>query len=113
MPVVVKMSVNSQSISDAGGCDPQVRDERLVAAAKAGDVVAFDQLCEHHFQKVFRVTHRITRNRGGCRGRGPGILSQSFHAPEEFRRKVAIFNLAHPHRHECRADGSAKKTRFA
>ena len=37
-------------------------DDRLVAAAKTGDASAFDELCKRHTQKIFRMTHRITRN---------------------------------------------------
>jgi len=40
-----------------------VNDERLVAAAKMGHRFAFDELCKRHTQKIFRMTHRITRNR--------------------------------------------------
>jgi RNA polymerase sigma factor (sigma-70 family) len=36
---------------------------KLVAAAKQGQRAAFGELCERHTEKVFRVVHRITRNR--------------------------------------------------
>jgi RNA polymerase sigma-70 factor (ECF subfamily) len=36
---------------------------RLVDAAKNGQKSAFGELCERHTAKVFRVVHRITRNR--------------------------------------------------
>jgi RNA polymerase sigma-70 factor (ECF subfamily) len=38
-------------------------EERLIAAAKAGRRAPFGELCERHVKKVFRVVHRITRNR--------------------------------------------------
>jgi len=38
-------------------------DERLVAAAKIGHRGAFDELFKRYSQKMFRTTHRITRNR--------------------------------------------------
>jgi RNA polymerase sigma-70 factor (ECF subfamily) len=38
-------------------------EENLVAAAKSGQRAAFGELCRRHANKVFRVTHRITRNR--------------------------------------------------
>jgi RNA polymerase sigma factor (sigma-70 family) len=46
-------------------CDyPQaVSDERLVAGAKQGSRAAFDHLYKRHGEKIFRVVHRITRNR--------------------------------------------------
>lgn len=38
-------------------------EEQLIAAAKAGRQAPFGELCERHVKKVFRVIHRITRNR--------------------------------------------------
>ena len=38
-------------------------DEQLVAAAKSGRKASFGELCKRHVKRVFRVTHRITRNR--------------------------------------------------
>ena len=38
-------------------------EEQLVAAAKSGRRGSFGELCERHGKKIFRVTHRITRNR--------------------------------------------------
>jgi RNA polymerase sigma-70 factor, ECF subfamily len=38
-------------------------DKELIAAAKDGRRAAFGELCERHIQKVFRIIHRITRNR--------------------------------------------------
>jgi len=40
-----------------------VSDERLVAAARRGHRGAFDQLCERHARKMFRIAHRVVRNR--------------------------------------------------
>jgi RNA polymerase sigma-70 factor, ECF subfamily len=38
-------------------------EEQLIAAAKTGKRAPFGELCERHAKKVFRVAHRITRNR--------------------------------------------------
>ena len=38
-------------------------EERLIAAAKTGRPAPFGELCERHIKKVFRVIHRIMRNR--------------------------------------------------
>jgi RNA polymerase sigma-70 factor (ECF subfamily) len=38
-------------------------EERLIAAAKTGKRAPFGELCERHVKKIFRVAHRITRNR--------------------------------------------------
>src|SRR5215469_11896096 len=40
-----------------------ISDEELVAAAKKGQRTAFDELHNRHAPKMFRVAHRITRNR--------------------------------------------------
>jgi hypothetical protein len=38
-------------------------EEELIAAAKTGRRAPFGELCERHVRKVFRVIHRIMRNR--------------------------------------------------
>jgi RNA polymerase sigma-70 factor, ECF subfamily len=38
-------------------------EEQLIAAAKTGKRAPFGELCERHAKRVFRVAHRITRNR--------------------------------------------------
>jgi RNA polymerase sigma factor (sigma-70 family) len=38
-------------------------EEQLIAAAKTGRPGPFEELCERHVKKVFRVIHRIMRNR--------------------------------------------------
>jgi RNA polymerase sigma-70 factor (ECF subfamily) len=38
-------------------------EQQLIAAAKIGRRAPFGELCERHVQKVFRVIHRIMRNR--------------------------------------------------
>jgi RNA polymerase sigma factor (sigma-70 family) len=38
-------------------------EEQLIAAAKTGRPGPFGELCERHVKKVFRVIHRIMRNR--------------------------------------------------
>jgi RNA polymerase sigma-70 factor (ECF subfamily) len=38
-------------------------EEQLIAAAKTGKGAPFGELCERHVKRVFRVAHRITRNR--------------------------------------------------
>lgn len=40
-----------------------ISDEKLVADAKKGQGTAFDELHNRHAAKMFRVAHRITRNR--------------------------------------------------
>jgi RNA polymerase sigma factor (sigma-70 family) len=63
MSVTEATTLNSKG-SGACVCDPRmVNDECLVAATKSGDRAAFDELFERHAQKMFRISHRITRNR--------------------------------------------------
>jgi RNA polymerase sigma factor (sigma-70 family) len=63
MSVTEVTTLNSKG-SGACVCDPRMmNDECLVATAKSGDRAAFDELCERHAQKMFRISHRITRNR--------------------------------------------------
>jgi len=57
------ISSNWKSGDDAPSDDCQaVSDERLVAAAKKGNSVSFDELYKRHSEKLLRVAHRITRN---------------------------------------------------
>src|SRR5208337_3577278 len=58
------ISSNWTSGGIASSADPGVvSDETLVAAAQDGDASAFDELCKRHTQRIFRMTHRIMRNR--------------------------------------------------
>lgn len=47
----------------------------LVAAAKAGSAAAFDELFRRYEQRVFRIAHRITRNREDAED----AVQQAFH----------------------------------
>jgi RNA polymerase sigma-70 factor (ECF subfamily) len=50
--------------SAAAVCDHRAWSEKqLIAAAKSGLRAPFGELCERHVKKVFRVIHRIMRNR--------------------------------------------------
>ena len=49
----------SSEVSDLGAWSEQ----QLIAAAKTGKRAAFGELCERHGKRVFRVVHRIMRNR--------------------------------------------------
>ena len=51
---------NRNTTSHARGTES---DEKLVAAAKRGQTVAFDELFRRHAQNLYRTTYRITRNR--------------------------------------------------
>jgi RNA polymerase sigma factor (sigma-70 family) len=57
--------MSSDSVrDDLVSLSPQVMtDERLVKATKTGHRAAFDELYKRHRDRMFRVTHRITRNR--------------------------------------------------
>ena len=58
------ISPNWKSSVDALSDDLKaVSDERLVAVAKMGHGAAFDELYKRHAERMFRTTHRITRNR--------------------------------------------------
>ncbi|HET6176071.1 MAG TPA: sigma-70 family RNA polymerase sigma factor [Candidatus Sulfotelmatobacter sp.] len=55
--------ISAQSNAAAVSVLREWSDEQLVAAAKSGRTASFGELCERHVKRVFRVTHRITRNR--------------------------------------------------
>jgi RNA polymerase sigma factor (sigma-70 family) len=48
---------------DSGNARPRPREESLVVDARGGHSAAFGELCRRHAKAIFRVTHRITRNR--------------------------------------------------
>jgi RNA polymerase sigma-70 factor (ECF subfamily) len=54
---------STQSAAAAVGDLQAWSEEQLVAAAKTGRRAPFGELCERHVNKVFRVIHRIMRNR--------------------------------------------------
>jgi RNA polymerase sigma factor (sigma-70 family) len=51
------------SAKDSSNDTRLMSDENLVAAAKKGRQIAFDELHNRHAGKMFRIAHRITRNR--------------------------------------------------
>jgi RNA polymerase sigma factor (sigma-70 family) len=55
--------LSAQSNPSAVGDLREWSEEQLIAAAKTGKRAPFGELCERHVKKVFRVAHRITRNR--------------------------------------------------
>jgi RNA polymerase sigma-70 factor, ECF subfamily len=59
------MSTFFSEQSDAAAVSdlPAWSEEQLIAAAKTGRRAPFGELCERHVKKVFRVIHRIMRNR--------------------------------------------------
>jgi RNA polymerase sigma-70 factor, ECF subfamily len=61
--VVMTTFFSVQSDTSAVGDLQAWSEEQLIAAAKAGRRAPFGELCERHVKKVFRVIHRIMRNR--------------------------------------------------
>jgi RNA polymerase sigma-70 factor (ECF subfamily) len=59
MTTLLSAQSNASAVSDLR----EWSEERLIAAAKSGRKAPFGELCERHIKRVFRVTHRITRNR--------------------------------------------------
>jgi RNA polymerase sigma-70 factor, ECF subfamily len=60
---VMSTFFSTQSAAAAVGDLQAWSEEQLVAAAKTGRRAPFGELCERHVNKVFRVIHRIMRNR--------------------------------------------------
>jgi RNA polymerase sigma-70 factor (ECF subfamily) len=57
--------MNLSSIEESGIAHEHARvmsDDTLISSAKAGDHIAFDQLCLRHSQKIKLQIHRITKN---------------------------------------------------
>jgi RNA polymerase sigma-70 factor (ECF subfamily) len=70
---------NGQSISSVSAWNQAARTETsLVAAARAGDTVAFEQLVAPHEHRLRRVAQRITRNREDAEDAVQGCLLQAF-----------------------------------
>jgi RNA polymerase sigma factor (sigma-70 family) len=64
MSVTAAITPNAVLNHQSSSNDPQLMtDERLVKKARIGHRGAFDELYKRHREKMFRVTHRITRNR--------------------------------------------------
>jgi len=53
-------------------------EEQLIAAAKAGRRAPFGELCERHVKRVFRVIHRIMRNREDAEDAAQECLLNAF-----------------------------------
>jgi DNA-directed RNA polymerase specialized sigma24 family protein len=56
---------NVYSESSSAGTTPngQPDEEELVQLAKAGDGLAYTELCRRHARRVFLIVFRITKNR--------------------------------------------------
>jgi RNA polymerase sigma-70 factor (ECF subfamily) len=59
MTTLLSAQCNAAAVSDLR----EWSEEQLIAAAKNGRRAPFGELCDRHVKKVFRVTHRIMRNR--------------------------------------------------
>jgi RNA polymerase sigma-70 factor (ECF subfamily) len=59
MTTFFSVQSDTSAVGDLGAWS----EEQLIAAAKAGRPAPFGELCERHVKKVFRVIHRIMRNR--------------------------------------------------
>jgi len=59
-------------------------EEQLIAAAKTGRRAPFGELCERHVKKVFRVIHRIMRNREDAEDALQDCLLNAFAHVQDF-----------------------------
>jgi RNA polymerase sigma-70 factor (ECF subfamily) len=74
----------TQSAAAAAGDLQAWSEEQLVAAAKTGRRAPFGKLCERHVKKVFRVIHRIMRNREDAEDALQDCLLNAFVHVEDF-----------------------------
>jgi RNA polymerase sigma factor (sigma-70 family) len=61
--LMVNTFISAENDAGVAGNLDEWSEEDLIAAAKCGQRAAFGQLCERHVKQIFRVTHRIMRNR--------------------------------------------------
>jgi RNA polymerase sigma-70 factor (ECF subfamily) len=59
-------------------------EEQLIAAAKTGRPAPFGELCERHVKKIFRVIHRIMRNREDAEDAVQDCLLNAFTHVKDF-----------------------------
>ena len=59
MTTLLSVQSNASAVSELR----EWSEEQLIAAAKTGKRASYGELCERHANRVFRVAHRITRNR--------------------------------------------------
>ena len=62
-------------------------EEQLIAAAKTGRRTPFGELCERHVKKVFRVIHRIMRNREDAEDAVQDCLLNAFTHVKDFNER--------------------------
>jgi RNA polymerase sigma-70 factor (ECF subfamily) len=79
-------ALNGQSIRTVPACNRTASAETcLLAAARAGDTAAFEQLVARHERRLHRVAQRITRNREDAEDAVQGSLLQAFVHLRTFR----------------------------
>jgi RNA polymerase sigma-70 factor, ECF subfamily len=59
-------------------------EEQLIAAAKTGRPAPFGELCERHVKKIFRVIHRMMRNREDAEDAVQDCLLNAFAHVKDF-----------------------------
>ena len=76
----------------------------LVAAAKAGDISAFETLVGRYERKIFRLTQNITQNREDAEDAMQEAFLKAYRAPPGVRGQFPLLYLARAHRRESGAD---------
>jgi RNA polymerase sigma-70 factor (ECF subfamily) len=85
--LMVNAFTSGENDAGAAGNLDEWSDENLIAAAKCGQRAAFGQLCERHAKRVFRVTHRIMRNREDAEDAVQDSLLNAFLHLKDFDRR--------------------------
>jgi len=75
---------DTSEVSDLRGWS----EEQLIAAAKTGRMDPFGELCERHGKKVFRVVHRMMRNREDAEDAVQDCLLNAFVHVKDFGERA-------------------------
>ena len=80
MTTFFSVQSDTSAVSDL----PAWSEEQLIAAAKTGRRAPFGELCERHVKKVFRVIHRLMRNRQDAEDAAQDCLLNAFVHVKDF-----------------------------
>jgi len=80
----------------------------LVAAAKAGDAAAFEELVNRYERKIFRLTMNITGNAEDAEDAMQDAFLKSYTHLENFHGDSRFLYLARAHRRQRSADAAAQ-----
>lgn len=89
-PIVIRPVTLTRCVATSTDSPLRVSDEGLVQAAKGGQSIAFETLCERYSKQLFRATRRITKTREDAEDAVQDALMQAFVHLKDFEGRSNV-----------------------